>query len=44
MMILKIFFTYVVNTKTVLAYAKRRKLEAKMLVILQDYIPRKDGI
>lgn len=38
-----IFSTYVVNTKTVLAYAKRRKLEAEMWVVLKGFISEKDG-
>jgi predicted transcriptional regulator len=37
-----IFSTYVVNVKTVLAYAKRRKLEAKMRVVLEGIFSAKD--
>jgi len=37
-----IFSTYVVNSKTVLAYAKRRKMEDEMRIVLQGFIPEKD--
>ena len=36
------FFTYVVNTETVLAYAKQRKLEAEIWGMLEGFIPEKD--
>ena len=36
-----IFSTYVVNTKTVLAYAKRRKLESVIQGVLHRYVPEK---
>lgn len=41
-MIDEIFSAYVVNIKTILAYAKRRRLEGEMRRVIQDWMPKKD--